>query len=291
MKTLLLNFLLVLGFLILLGSLNLNSQENRIKPSNNEPPRLKPSTPSSIEIPSAALTQLDLFFRTLQAGNSKLAFLNLFEKTQFKDDKEVIENFVAASQGGIDRFGSYGKFTPFESKKIGERLYHLSYISEQGTKLFRWQFLYFTPVGNDWRLANIRVDDFKEYLAAKPSVTAVPSDVQIKIEKFFVTIQSSRTADAFKDLLTDSAIENTGPNVEAFVQKTDKAIKDYGAMRNYELYDVKVLTSKVTLLTYFGHLETEPLRWQFFFETTAGLPWKLINLRVDDALDEAILTN
>jgi len=264
----------------------LSAQENRIKPTQVEPARLKTSD-SNIEIPPAAQTQINRFFSTLQAGNSKLAFLNLFEKTQFKEDNEVIENFVAASQGSIERFGNYERFTPFENKKIGSRLFRLSYISEQGTKLFRWQFLYFTPVGNDWRLANIRVDDLREYLPPQPKISTLPKEVQLKIEKFFVTIQSARSADAFKEILTGSAIENSGPNVDAFSQRVDKAIQDYGAMRYYEVFDVRPLSSTITMLTYFAYLETEPLRWQFFFET--GATWKLVNLRVDDSLDEAVL--
>jgi hypothetical protein len=277
----------LLASLLLTGS-SVHAQEDRVKPTKNEPSRLKTSA-HSLEIPPAPQAQLDQFFRTLQAGNSKLAFLNLFEKTQFKDDTDVIDNFVAASQGGIERFGKYGKFYPFESSRIGSQLYSLSFISEQGTKLFRWHFLYFTPVGNDWRLSNIRVDDLREYLPPNPTISPIPKDVQLKIEKFFITIQSNRSAEAFKDILTDSGIDNSGANVDAFVQKTDKAIKDYGVMRNYELFDVRTLTTKVTMLTYFAHLETEPLRWQFFYETSATTPWKLINLRVDDGLDEAIL--
>jgi hypothetical protein len=269
----------------------LEAQESRIKPAQVEPARLK-ATDSPIEIPASAQAQLNQFFGTLISGNSKLAFLNLFDKTQFKEDNEVIENFVAASQGSIERFGKYEKFTSLENSRIGNRLFRLSYISEQGSKLFRWQFLYFTPVGNDWRLANIRVDDLREYLPLQPKISNLPKEVQVKIEKFFISIQSNRTADAFKEMLTDSAIENTGPNVDAFTQRVDKAVKDYGAMRYYELFDVRPLTAKVTMLTYFGHLETEPLRWQFFFEVGSGnTPWKLINLRVDDSLDEGILAD
>lgn len=114
--------------------------------------------------------------------------------------------------------------------------------------------------------------------------------MQLKVEKFFVTIQSGRSDDAFKEILTGSDIENSGPNVDAFSQRVDKAIKDYGAMRHYELFDVRPLTSKITMLTYFAYLDTEPLRWQFFFETSSPTAWKLINLRVDDSLDEAVLS-
>jgi hypothetical protein len=278
------------GLLALGLTLPATAQENRIKPAQTEPARLKPAD-NSVDIPASALAQLDQFFRTLQSNNSKLAFLNLFDKTQFKEDNEVIENFITASQGSIDRFGKYDRFTAWESNKVGSRLFRVSYISEQGSKLFRWQFLYFTPVGNDWRLANIRVDDLREYLPAQPKISSLPKDVQLKVEKFFVSIQSNRTADAFKDILTGSAIDNSGPNVDAFTQRVEKAVKDYGAMRNYELFDVRPLTAKVTMLTYLGHLETEPLRWQFFFETLPGTPWKLINLRVDDSLDEGILAD
>jgi hypothetical protein len=111
----LLVLLLSLLALPLLGPLQ--AQENRIKPSQAEPPRLK-ATDHSIDIPPTALAQLDQFFRTLQSNNSKLAFLNLFDKTQFKEDSQIIENFVSASQGSIERFGKYDKFTLLEQAAV-----------------------------------------------------------------------------------------------------------------------------------------------------------------------------
>jgi hypothetical protein len=267
--------------------------QDQLKPTKSEPARLKitgKTAEANIEIPPSAQAQIDQFFSTLRAGNSKLAFLNLFEKTQFKEDNEIIENFVTASQGSIERFGKYENFSLLETSKTGQRLFKLSYISQQGSKLFRWQFLYFTPVGNDWRLANIRVDDLREYLPATPRIASLPKDVSLKIEKFFITIQSGRSTEAFKEFLSGSAIENTGTNIDAFSQRVDKAVLDYGALRHYELYDVRALTTQFTMLTYFSHLETEPLRWQFFFDTSTSGSWKLINMRVDDSLDEAILT-
>ncbi|NJK90528.1 MAG: hypothetical protein HC904_01070 [Blastochloris sp.] len=283
---------LLLGLLLCLTSPSLraaSSDDSRIS-ATPQPARLKTSSAPSLEIPANAQRQLNQFFSTLQSGNSKLAFLNLFDKTQFKEDTEIIENFITASQGSIERFGPYKKFAPFETTRIGSRLYLLSYISEQGTKLFRWQFLYFTPIGNEWRLANIRVDDMREYMPAQPNPVNPPKEVALKIEKFFITIQSNRSPDAFKELLTGSSIDSTGPNVDGFVQRTEKAIKEYGAMKNYELFDHRPLTPEFSLLIYFSHLETEPLRWHFYFETK-GEAWKLINLRVDDSLDEGILNN
>lgn len=118
----------------------------------------------------------------------------------------------------------------------------------------------------------------------------VPPDVQLQVERFFLTIQQKQVDKAFDDLLKDNDRLKRKYNVSEFVSKTKQALELYGDMSGYELFDSRLVSSRIVVLTYFIYLDAIPLRWKLVYYTPGRSDqWRLINLRVDDLLDESLL--
>lgn len=126
-------------------------------------------------------------------------------------------------------------------------------------------------------------------LPREPSTEAPPSDIQLRVERFFIALQNKEILAAFDDLLRGSEFSDQKELVEGFVQDTRKAIELYGDFVGHELFDNRPIGARLILLTYFSHLRKKPLRWRFVFYSPTGSEWSIINLRVDDLLDESIL--
>ncbi|MDD5262242.1 MAG: hypothetical protein PHD76_10400 [Methylacidiphilales bacterium] len=263
------------------------AQENRLKPSDSAvTQRLK--TPGQTETPQKITNQLEKFFNTIQAGDAKLAFFGLFEGSKLEKEGEVVDKSVSITENTLQKCGRLESYDPMESRLYGTRLLSVSYITVHGDKFFRWAFIYQNPSGNDWSLIKFSVDNMRDFLPAYPIATNPPDNIQLKLEKFFLALESDRTDDGFNDLVKDSVLQNSTDQVSAFVAKTNEALKGYGKMKSYELFDNRQICRKLRLLTYISYLEHKPLRWQFVFTTAKDGKWSLQNVRVDDQLEEAI---
>jgi hypothetical protein len=240
-------------------------------------------------LPKKIDDHLKLFFSTLAQGKPEIAFFKLFDGTQFMREKALTEGFVQAAQkAGTD----YGKIIDYQTvsvRGIGTRLLLVSYFVGYEQKTLRWQFLYAAPLGNEWKLLNLTVDDWRNFLAADPSTAAPPEPVEASLREFFLQIQTAQVLPAFENLLKNSGIKNEPSWIQQFAEQTRKALEEYGKLDYYELYDNRPLGARIHLLTYIAYLESEPLRWQFFYEVGKDGQWKLINVRLDDLLDENVL--
>jgi len=271
--------------LLLAGALQ---AQDRLKPSDaGSPPRI--STQSIRDLPAKISRPIEKFFVTLQNGDTKLAFLGLFENSRLSKEGDVVQDYVNTAENSFAKFGRIDSFELVDVRPYGGRMLLATYITLIKDKFFQWQFLYMSPAGTDWVLINLRVDDWREFLPLNPVTLAPPKDVQLKIEKFYLTIQSNRTEDAFNEMLKGSPLENSADPIKAFAAKVNDALKSYGSMRGYELYDNRPLGSKIHLLTYISYLDSKPLRWQFIYRSEKGGPWNLQTVRVDDQLDPAIV--
>lgn len=126
-------------------------------------------------------------------------------------------------------------------------------------------------------------------LPRNPTNRQPPMEINLAIEKFFVSLQREKIDEAFTELLSNSHHVQKKYNVEEFINKTKQALTVYGKLNGYELYDNRAIGSRVLYLTYFVYLDTIPLRWRFVYYSGDGESWKLINLSVDDLLDQSLL--
>ncbi|MEM6884089.1 MAG: hypothetical protein AAF571_03600 [Verrucomicrobiota bacterium] len=257
--------------------------------------KLRDSTVANIrdertaELPSEITTRLESFFSQLLKSSPETAFFTLFQNTPFNDKNEVIEQITATSRKSVAELGGYTSYEYLDAETFGEKAITVSYITEMPKKLLRWRFFFYSPGGTEWTLANLKVDDYRNYLARNPNRQAPPSSVQLEVEKFFVSMLSANARQGMQDLLAGSEVPNYANSIEEFVRLIDTARIEYGDMQAYELYDRTKVGTRYVLLTYFAYHKTEPLRWQFTYRLDGPGEWTLVNLRFDDLLDESVL--
>jgi hypothetical protein len=203
----------------------------------------------------------------------------------------VIDQITATSRKSVQEFGSYTAYEFTGSTAYGEKSMIISYVTEMPKKLLQWRFFFYSPGGTQWTLANIKVDDFRNFLPHDANNQAPPAPIQMQVEKFFVNLLSNNTRQGMETLLKDSAVPDYQNSIEEFIRLVETSTTEYGAMQSYELYDRTQVGRRHVLLTYFSYLETEPLRWQFVYRLEGPGEWILVNLRFDDLLDEAVLVD
>lgn len=257
-----------------------------------EPVQTRRSGPTggASSLPPKVDERLRLFFSTLASQTVEQAFFKLFEGTQFAQEKDAIDSFTKATRDAINAYGKIKYFDLFETRRIGERMILVSEIAEHERRVVRWRFLFYSPIGNEWSLINLKVDDLRNFTPASPSPARPPEDVVLRNEKFFINLQSGDPAAAFRDLTAGTELAAKNEVIAAFVERTQAALKEYGKIASYELIDTRPLNPRHRLLTYVAATEKEPLRWQLFYRLDpASGSWTLTNVRVDDLFDEAFL--
>lgn len=285
MKT---NFLILFLFFCFTPDF-LSAQTLELKPKDPLPPS-RPRPGKSVAVPEVIQQKTVLFFSNLKKNKPRIAFFKLFDGTQFATEGNLIDKFVKGASASFEQYGPIQRYEMVSAEKPTERLFILTYVTELQTKFLRWRLLFFTPVGNEWKLVNLKIDDMREFLPSSPISSKPPSSVILLIENFFLSLQNNNVSKGFKTLLKDSKVSQAEEWQQLFIKKTNQALQDYGKMISYDLYDNRPIGSNIRILTYFSYLETEPLRWQFIFETPKNKKWKLINVRLDDLLDESLLS-
>ena len=136
--------------------------------SNNIPradtliPQLLPRNPSAKPPPAAVQKSLDLFFRGVQAGKVDESFRALVANNPGLSNPASVPEFVENISKGLEIFGPLQGVEVYDHRPVGTRLIYLTYLSFHPKKPLRWQFVYYMPVGSDWRLLNLRFDDTVE---------------------------------------------------------------------------------------------------------------------------------
>ena len=138
------------------------------KATNNLPrvntliPQLLPRNPSAKPPPPAVQKSLDVFFNGIQAGKIDESFRALVANNPSLSDPTAVPEFVENIRKGLEVFGPLQGVELYDQRPVGTRVIYLTYISFHTKKPLRWQFVYYMPVGADWKLLNLRFDDTVE---------------------------------------------------------------------------------------------------------------------------------
>lgn len=137
--------------------------------TTNEPPRvntlipqLLPRNPNAKPPPAAVQKQLDAFFSGIQAGKTDESFRVLVASNPSLSDPAAVPEYVENIRKGLELFGPLQGVELYDQRPVGTRVIYLTYISFHTKKPLRWQFVYYLPVGADWKLLNLRFDDTVE---------------------------------------------------------------------------------------------------------------------------------
>ena len=125
-------------------------------------PQLLPRNPSAKPPPAVVQKQLDAFFNGIQAGKIDESFRTLVANNPSLSDPTAIPTYVENIRKGLVIYGSLQGMELYDQRPVGTRVIYLTYISFHSKKPLRWQFVYYMPVGADWKLLNLRFDDTVE---------------------------------------------------------------------------------------------------------------------------------
>lgn len=255
-----------------------------------EPVDTRRTAGSDSGLPARVEERVQDFFSALTTQTPEQAFFRLFSGTKFATEKEVIDAYTTATRNEISQSGKIKYFNHFETRAIGQRIVLATYMVEHERRLMRWRLMFYSPIGNEWKLINLKVDDLRNYFPANPAPGRPPEPVTLRLEKFFIHLQSGDPRAAFQEITTGSALENKNDLIEAFIARTREAEQQNGRMASYEILDNRPLNPRHRLITCLAATEREPLRWQFFYKVDPQSgSWLLTNVRVDDVFDESFL--
>lgn len=117
---------------------------------------------------------------------------------------------------------------------------------------------------------------------APPPNSPLPHEA---VNRFFASLAQNQIDDAYRTLLKDSILLDRPGEAETIKTKTQKALDNYGSIRRYETLNEASIGTSLRRITCLSLNEDFPLRWRFYFyDGSTG--WKLVDLRVDDALVE-----
>jgi len=102
---------------------------------------------------------------------------------------------------------------------------------------------------------------------------------------FFAALQADKVDAAYDTLDAEFAMMDRGDQSKAMRAQTQKALDAYGPVLGSELVSEEKFGTHLLRRTYVLVGDQLPLRWKFYFYKSADR-WKLIDLRIDDALVE-----
>lgn len=105
------------------------------------------------------------------------------------------------------------------------------------------------------------------------------------MEMFFLALKSGQVDAAYDALVKDSIIAERKEDVAALKSRTKTALDSYGPVAGFEVVDEKIVGTSLLRRTCVSLNSDLPLRWRFYFYKSGGA-WRLVDLRVDDALVE-----
>ena len=132
-------------------------------------PQLLPRNPINKPPPGAVQKQLEAFFAGIQSGKVDESFKALVANNPALSDPAAVPEFVGNIRKGLEVFGPIQGQELYDNRSVGSRILYITYISFHPKKPLRWQFVYYSPVGADWKLLNLRFDDTIEHEAHNPT--------------------------------------------------------------------------------------------------------------------------
>jgi len=154
--------------MLLLAVATVSAAKEKEKTTDNPPPvntlipQLLPRNPNAKPPPAAVQKKLDAFFSGVQAGKVDDSFRTLVSSNSSLSDPASVQDFVGQIRKGLEVFGPLQGAEVYDQRPVGTRVVYLTYISFHPRKPLRWQFVYYLPVGGDWKLLNLRFDDAVE---------------------------------------------------------------------------------------------------------------------------------
>lgn len=128
--------------------------------------------------------------------------------------------------------------------------------------------------------------------ATEPVITGTPTpapragDKPAEImENFFLALKSGQIDAAYDALVKGTIIADRAEDVAALKSRTKTALDSYGPVAGFEVVDEQVVGTSLLRHTCISLNSDLPLRWRFYFYKSGG-GWRLVDLRVDDALVE-----
>lgn len=118
--------------------------------------------------------------------------------------------------------------------------------------------------------------------SAAPKAGDQPTDA---IAAFFGALKANQVNAAYDALVKGTIIADRAEDVTALKSRTTTALDNYGPISGYEVVDEKSVGSNLLRRTVVSLNSDLPLRWRFYFYKSGGA-WRLVDLRVDDALVE-----
>lgn len=106
-----------------------------------------------------------------------------------------------------------------------------------------------------------------------------------RIAAFFAALEKEKIEEAYDGLVKDSMVGERKEDVASLKQRTQQALDGYGSISGYEVVEEKTVGTHLMRRTCLSLNSDLPLRWRFYFYESDG-QWRLIDLRVDDALVE-----
>lgn len=130
--------------------------------------------------------------------------------------------------------------------------------------------------------------------ATEPIMNATPTPAPVQrvgenpsevMDAFFAALKANHVDAGYDALVKGTIISERADDVAALKSRTKTAMDNYGPIAGYETVDEKVVGSSLLRRTCISLNSDLPLRWRFYFYKSGGT-WKLVDLRVDDALVE-----
>ena len=124
--------------------------------------------------------------------------------------------------------------------------------------------------------------------AASPTQAPIPRQAANPSEAmdiFFLALKDGQVDAAYDALVKGTIIAERREDVSGLKRRTQEALDSYGPVSGYETVDEKIVGTSLLRHTCISLNSDLPLRWRFYFYKSEGA-WKLVDLRVDDALVE-----
>lgn len=128
--------------------------------------------------------------------------------------------------------------------------------------------------------------------ATEPVITGTPTPTPRTADKpaeimeaFFLALKAGQVDAGYDALVKGTIIADRTEDVTALKSRTKTALDGYGPVAGFEVVDEQTVGTSLLRRTCISLNSDLPLRWRFYFYKTGGA-WRLVDLRVDDALVE-----
>ena len=110
----------------------------------------------------------------------------------------------------------------------------------------------------------------------------LPNDIKIKLDNFFEKLVKKDYKKGLEELLINSPVSKKDDNFASILKELNKSIDYYGAIKGYEIVDVKVAGTSYYKIKILGLHQKFPTRWEITFYRSPDLGIIVTNIKYDD---------